>query len=137
MTRYSLLLAATLATSAAHGETADALLEDYRSAAADRAPTYAGPSARRGEQLFHARGTDWSCASCHTADPRQPGRHVVTGKPIKPLAPAANPARFTDRSRAEKWFKRNCNDTLGRECTAAEKADLLAYLLSLTTRSST
>ena len=29
------------------------------------------------------------CASCHTADPRLPGRHVVTGKPIKPLAPAA------------------------------------------------
>jgi mono/diheme cytochrome c family protein len=27
-----------------------------------------------------------SCATCHTADPRQPGRHAVTGKAIDPLA---------------------------------------------------
>ena len=45
--------------------------------------------------------------------------------------PSVNPARFQDRAKADKWFKRNCNDTVGRDCTAAEKADVLAYLISL------
>ena len=36
-----------------------------------------------------------------------------------------------DRCRVEKWFRRNCNDVVGRECTAAEKADVLAWLLTL------
>jgi hypothetical protein len=92
---------------------------------------YSGPSASRGNEFFHARGREWSCASCHTADPRQPGRHAVTGKAIRPLAPAANPERFSNPEKVEKWFKRNCNDTLGRECTPAEKADVVAYLSSL------
>ena len=39
--------------------------------------------------------------------------------------------RFTDVTRSEKWFRRNCNDVVGRECTAAEKADVLAWLLTL------
>jgi hypothetical protein len=137
MKRTLLLLAAVLAGGAARAESPGSLLESYRAGAAAHAAAYAGPSARLGDAFFHARGKDWSCASCHTADPRQPGRHTVTGKPIKPLAPAANPARFTDGAKAEKWFKRNCNDTLGRECTAAEKADLLAYLISLGKRSTT
>ena len=135
MNKTILLLATLVAGPAAHAATPAALFDGYCAAAAARAPSYAGPSARHGNELFHARGKDWSCASCHTADPRQPGRHAVTGKPIKPLAPAANPARFTDSAKAEKWFKRNCNDTLGRECTAAEKADLLAYLMSPGNRS--
>lgn len=130
-----LLAAAILAGPAAHAETPAALLDGYRAAAVARATSYAGPSVRRGDEFFHARGKDWSCATCHMADPRQAGRHAVTGKSIKPLAPAANSARFADSAKAEKWFKRNCRDTLGRECTAAEKADLLAYLMSLGNRS--
>jgi len=31
----------------------------------------------------------------------------------------------------EKWFKRNCNDVLGRACSAQEKADFTAYMISL------
>jgi hypothetical protein len=31
----------------------------------------------------------------------------------------------------DKWFRRNCVDVLERECTAGEKADLLAYLLQI------
>lgn len=137
MKKTILLLAAFVAAPAAYAATPAGLLDSYVASAAARAASYTGPSARHGNEFFHARGKDWSCASCHTADPRQPGRHAVTGKSIKPLAPAANPARFTDPAKAEKWFKRNCNDTLGRECTAAEKADLLAYLISLGNRSKT
>jgi cobalamin biosynthesis protein CbiG len=43
----------------------------------------------------------------------------------------ANPARFIDDTKVEKWYKRNCNDVLGRECTAQEKADLLSWLITV------
>ena len=95
-----------------------------------RAGEIASPA--RGQQLFtttHSR--DWSCASCHGVVPTAPGRHAVTGKAIAALAPAVDAARFSDSAKTEKWFRRNCNDVLGRECSAAEKADVLAWLLSL------
>ena len=67
--------------------------------------------------------------------PRTPptgqGKHASTGKAIAPMAPAANPKAFTDAAKVDKWFRRNCNDVLERECTPAEKADVLAYLISL------
>lgn len=86
----------------------------------------------RGQQLFTTRqGREWSCASCHGAVPTQAGKHASTGKSISPLAPAFNPERFTDAAKTEKWFRRNCNDVLGRECSAAEKADVLSWLLTL------
>jgi Domain of unknown function (DUF1924) len=88
--------------------------------------------ASRGQQFFTSRhGQEWSCATCHGTTPTQAGRHASTGKPILPLAPAFNPERFIDSAKVEKWFRRNCNDVVGRECTAVEKADVLAWLLSL------
>ncbi len=92
---------------------------------------FTGFSAERGAAFFRKKGTDWSCATCHTQDPRQPGRHTVTGKAIEPMAPAVNPARLTDAAKVEKWFKRNCKDVLDRECTALEKGDVITYLRSL------
>jgi hypothetical protein len=89
-------------------------------------------SAQRGEAFFNAmHAAEWSCASCHTANPLVAGKHAKTGKPIAPLAPAANPARFTDDAAVDKWFRRNCNDVLRRACTAQEKGDVLQYLMSL------
>lgn len=86
----------------------------------------------RGQQFFSTRhGREWSCASCHGNTPTQGGKHASTGKPIGPLAPAFKAERFTDAAKAEKWFRRNCNDVVGRECTAAEKADVLSWLLTL------
>lgn len=86
----------------------------------------------RGQQLFTAsHGREWRCASCHGAVPTQAGKHASTGKPIGALAPAFNPERFVDTAKTEKWFRRNCNDVLGRECSPAEKADVLAWLLTL------
>lgn len=35
------------------------------------------------------------------------------------------------RGKAEKWFRRNCNDVLDRACTAQEKGNILAYLMQL------
>lgn len=93
---------------------------------------FSGFSAARGQQFFGStHGNDWSCASCHTTSPVSTGKHAKTGKEIAPLAPAANPQRFADAAKVEKWFNRNCNDVLGRVCTAQEKGDVLAYLMSL------
>ena len=85
-----------------------------------------------GEQFFTGKhGREWACASCHGAPPTQAGKHAATGKPISALAPAFNPERFTDPAKVEKWFRRNCNDVVGRECSAGEKADVLAWLTTL------
>ncbi len=86
----------------------------------------------RGQQLFTTtQGREWSCASCHAAVPSQAGKHASTGKAIGALAPAFNPERFTDPAKVEKWFRRNCNDVMARECTPAEKADVLAWLMTV------
>ncbi|MEY2684292.1 MAG: hypothetical protein RJA09_1436 [Pseudomonadota bacterium] len=86
----------------------------------------------QGQAFFNQKhGGEWSCASCHGTPPTSPGKHANTGKSIAPLAPAFNPKAFTDTAKVEKWFRRNCNDVLSRECTATEKADVLAYLNSL------
>lgn len=110
---------------AARAATPAQLLDHY----AAQAGTAPAPDA--GRKLFTSRhGRDWSCASCHGAAPTSPGRHASTGRPIRPLAPAFNPERFTDAAKTEKWFRRNCNDVLGRECTASEKANVLGWLLT-------
>ncbi|MFO7541368.1 MAG: DUF1924 domain-containing protein [Thiobacillus sp.] len=91
-------------------------------------------SADRGERLFrgqHDGGKVAACTSCHTQDPKNSGSHERTRKPIEPLAPVANSERFTDLAKVEKWFKRNCNDVLGRECTVGEKADFTAFMLTV------
>lgn len=113
---------------AAGATTPDALLEQWRAEAGASGQPFA---AARGRQLFETKVSDWSCSTCHTADPRRGGRHVVTGKPIEPLSPAANPARFTDQAKVEKWLRRNCRDVLQRECTPQEKGDVLTWLKSL------
>jgi Domain of unknown function (DUF1924) len=89
-------------------------------------------NAARGEAFFKAsHGQEWQCTSCHGKSPLVGGRHASTDKPIEPLAPAANPKRFSDSAKVEKWFRRNCKDVLARECTATEKADVLAWLTTL------
>jgi hypothetical protein len=107
------------------------LAEGYSAEAARNAPGFK-PSPRRGAE-FYARRFAVSekmpaCTACHTDSPAQTGQHAVTGKAIKPLAPRAEAARFTDPAKAEKWFRRNCTEVLGRECSAAEKADFIAFL---------
>jgi len=88
--------------------------------------------AETGRAFFQARhGGDWSCASCHGMPPSGQGKHAGTGKAMAPLAPAFNPQAFGDSAKVDKWLRRNCKDVASRECSAQEKADLLAYLVSL------
>ena len=124
-----LMAAALLAAGAAQAAQPAALLESYQ-AEARKGDTGFSASAARGERFFNApHGREWSCASCHGNPPLATGKHATTGKAIAPLAPRANAERFTDAVKVEKWFRRNCNDVLGRACSPAEKADVLAWLL--------
>ena len=116
---------------AGRAETPAELLAAWQQQAIAEAPDFAGFDPQRGAQFFKAKHSDWSCASCHTEDPRKPGKHAKTGKPIEPLAPAVNVKRFTSPKKVAKWFKRNCGDVLGRECSIREKGDVLAYLAGL------
>lgn len=109
------------------------LLEDYRDAARAQRSAFKAFSAEEGRKLYateHVQdGAPVSCASCHTDDPRKTGR-TPAGKIVEPLAPSANRVRLTDRADVEKWFKRNCKQVLGRECTAEEKGNFVTYLLA-------
>ena len=129
-----LLIVPTLAAAAAIGPAQIAVLDRYV-AAAKAEPGYAGPSTERGRVFFfasHAGGKPDTpaCTSCHTVNLTGPGQ-TRAGKLIDPMAPSIVPTRYTDAATVEKWFKRNCSDVLGRECTAAEKADALVFLLGL------
>ena len=120
------MIAGAIQPIAAYAATPAELQADY----AARSGTTAAPD--RGQQLFTGRhGRAWSCSSCHGAVPTQAGKHASTGKPIAALAPAFNPERFVDAAKTEKWFRRNCNDVMGRECSAAEKSDVIAWLRTL------
>jgi hypothetical protein len=97
-------------------------------------PHFKGFTEERGEKIFRTErvktsGEKVSCMICHTPDPKKPGL-TRANKVINPLAPIANSERFTDFSKVEKWFKRNCNDVLERECTALEKGDFVKYMMS-------
>jgi hypothetical protein len=121
---------AGLAVQPAVAETPSQILAAIESSA-KAAPGFKGFLATRGEQFFRAtHGNDWSCASCHTDDPAATGKHAKTNKIIRPLAPSANPERLTDPAKVAKWFKRNCNDVLGRVCTPQEQGDVLSFLLA-------
>jgi Domain of unknown function (DUF1924) len=122
----SLALVGALLASSVQAATPAELLQGYSAQAG------AAPVLTLGQQFFTStHGREWSCASCHGAVPAQTGKHASTGKPIGAMAPAFNPERFSDANKAEKWFRRNCNDVVGRECSAKEKADVLAWLMSL------
>lgn len=112
----------------AHSATPAELLAGYQGQAG------APPRPERGQQLFTTpakQGLQLSCASCHGALPTKTSTHPLSDKPIAALAPAFNPARFTDADKVERYFRLNCKEVFARDCSAAEKADVLSWLMSL------
>jgi len=73
-------------------------------------------------------GPSRSCSSCHTKDLIRAGKHMKTGKIIEPMSPSINQERLSDYKTVEKWFKRNCKWTMGRECSPQEKSDFIGYI---------
>jgi len=111
---------------------ANPILDGYLAQAKSENAAFKGFSAAAGQKLYSTQGPNQlSCASCHTDSPKNAGKHAKTNKAIDPLAPSMNAQRFTDVAKVEKWFKRNCNDALGRACTTLEKGDFMAYVLSV------
>lgn len=126
LTHAAVAAALVLATSAAGAVPPSELAATYNA----RAGSPGDPA--RGERFFStSHGREWRCVSCHGSPPTGEGRHAATGRSIAPLAPALHAGRLSDPAKVEKWFRRNCNDVLGRECTQGEQADVLAWLISL------
>lgn len=92
------------------------------------------PDAVNGQALWNrsysgdAPFTERSCSSCHGEKLSEQGKHVRTGKPLEPLAPSVNEEGLKDSRKIKKWLLRNCKWTLGRECNAQEKSDLLSFI---------
>ena len=104
----------------------DGLLQDYRTQGAGEF------SAPAGRTAWGRTGKDGrTCADCHGDDLTGRGSHARTGKAIKPLAPSTNRHRLADGAKVEKWFKRNCTWTWGRECSPQEKGDFLVWMRTL------
>ncbi len=127
-TTLAVALGVALALPAAQAATVDDLLARYTAAGAGSFDAARGESFWKTRRSASEAPTTRDCTTCHGADLTTGGKHVRTGKPIEPMAPSANAKRFTDAKKVEKWFRRNCKWTLGRECSAQEKGDVLSWL---------
>lgn len=144
--RYILCLMLTITSLTTYADviTAQKLADKYAAAAKIVDPSAKGLSAAAGKIFFNRQllgfkgdtsnpGKAVACASCHTTNPANPGLHIVTKKPIKPLSPAINPKRFSSIKNVEIKFTKHCNEVVGSDCTLQEKANYIAYLLTETT----
>ena len=139
MKNLSILLVALLGFTAASAQAsianAEKLIMIYNTQAKGANAEYVGPTATDGKLFFNrkfkqANGKEMSCSSCHTTNPADKGKHVVTGKAIQPLSPVVNSKRFSDFEKVEAKFTQHCVDIIGSDCTAAEKANYITYVLT-------
>jgi len=129
---HSAHLFACLAIALPVAANANAILDGYKAQAKQENAAFTDFSADAGHKIYTTVGPNQlSCSSCHTDSPKNEGKHAKTNKVIAPMAPSVNPKRFSDAAQVEKWFKRNCNDALGRACTTQEKGDFITYMLSV------
>ncbi len=127
------ILAFFPAMTATAGPREDVIAQLETLAKADDA-SFSGFDVKRGETLFFAKFTTGkpetpSCTSCHSTSPKNAGE-TRAGKAIDPMALSKTSDRYTDAKKVAKWFRRNCNSVLGRECTPLEKGDFLAFMIS-------
>jgi len=121
-------LTTLFATVASASPASDALFAQYKAAGATKVDAAKAKKDWATEVVVD--GEKMSCASCHGTDLNKPGKHHKTGKVIEAMSPRVTADRFTEEKKIEKWFKRNCKDAWGRECTVQEKADFLTFLIA-------
>lgn len=108
--------------------TVNTLMNNFKSQGAKKG------NALRGEKFWNktftgkAPFTKRSCKTCHTSNLKQKGEHIRTAKTLASLAPSVNKKSLSDIKKVNKWFKRNCKWTTGKECSAQVKADILAFI---------
>lgn len=129
-----LSILALLPTMVANANERDNILAQLMALAKASDANFTSFDAARGEKLFRDKFNTGkpetpSCTTCHSTSPTNIGE-TRAGKPIDPLAVSKTPNRFTDPKKVEKWFRRNCNSVLGRECSAIEKGDFLTFMIS-------
>ena len=139
MKKLNILLVALLGLTAISAQAsvanAEKLIMIYNTQAKAVNPEYAGPTVADGKFFFNRKvklgnGKEMACASCHTANPADKGKNVVTGKSIEPLSPVVNTKRFSDFEKVEAKFTQHCTEIIGSDCTAAEKASYITYVLT-------
>lgn len=125
---FIVILSVSVSSTVFASAAVEQLLQEYQAKGASQL------SAEKGQTFWNQKfsssraNQERSCSTCHTTNVKQYGKHAITGKEIKPLAPSVMSKRLTNPNKIRKWFKRNCNWTLGRECSAQEKANVLMYL---------
>ena len=126
-----MLFTLMIGTQPAHAGAFEEMMASYQAAGAGPFDPSRGQAMWRQQHTDGKTGQQRACATCHTQDLTQVGKHKKTGKRIDPLAPSANTKRLTEVKKIKKWFKRNCRWTLGRECTPQEQGDFLTYIKSM------
>jgi len=126
---FFLSLVGFLAISSVYGSAED-LVNSYEKAGAGPFSTANGEAAWLQENRPADGEKARACTNCHGANLNLPGRHIKTGKAIEPMSLSVNPSRFTEPKKVEKWFRRNCRWTFGRECTSQEKGDFIQFIIS-------
>lgn len=109
-------------------------MKELETAAKSENRSFAGFDVARGKEIFTSthigkQGKPIACTTCHTTSLSNSGKNSLTGKVIEPLSPHTNPQRLTSTKEVTKWLRRNFTDVYGREGTAQEKGDVLAYIL--------
>jgi hypothetical protein len=131
---FAVLLGLTAFSAQASVANAEKLAKIYTDIAKSANPEFV-PTVADGKLFFNrkvklANGKETACASCHTTNPADSGKHTVTGKAIRPLSPVVNTKRFSDFDKVEGQFTKHCNDILGKDCTPEDKANYITYLLT-------
>jgi len=134
----ALLLSPVLAHAGAAGSAIPTMMDKYKAEGASNFSAAAGKK-MWSQEFVSEDGDKRSCATCHGTDLTKAGKHKKTEKIIAAMAPSVpfvmvedkDLPRYSDVDKIEKWFKRNCKWTYGRECTAQEKGDFLTYFKDL------
>ncbi len=128
---YLLLALFGLISFSAHADvtTAEQAAKDYAAFAKSTL------SADEGKEFYTKKlvmidGKELACATCHTDNPANKGKHNETGKAIQPMAPAVNPKRFADLNESAKGFTKHCKQVYGKDCSAKDKGNFIAYVLT-------